>query len=632
MTERQFQILEIIFNSVEGVTGREWSARLGVSSRTIRNEINRINSHREEGLVSASKQTGYYIAKENLPHVRGLLAGEREPSPENELRGYKILGKLMAEDRLDTYDLAEELHLAQPTVLKEIAKLKTEVYKKEKGICAAGDYVWLEADEWAIRRRVFRIMEEELQRNRRRFPAVMAALAGDEYDQREYDILMYAIRSYFEKASVKVSDTNLMLVAAAVDFCMVRNGMGRTLDAGAAWEEPVGTGVKKLLEHLREQELGLSEGDFRLLSTLFHTLKLSAHLELSEEVRQLSRAILEEFLREVLEKYDFDLHSSDSLYENMLIHIEYMMRRAETGYEIQNPLMEDIKKTYPFAYEIAMLMVPIVYHCKHIYIRDDEVAYIAVFVQHYLENINVRLKTVVIGSSRNSINAIVTVWLKNHFFNHVEVTDVILSYSLEDYLAEHEVDLIVSTGNLSVKGEIPYYWIESVPDEKATEDLSSLIRKIRVGNRCVSIIQKYFFPEEIVIFREEETFESVVRELAARLEKGNKIESGNEFVEDVLQREENYPTVLGEQMMIPHPLMTFAQKTAVAVAILKRPVHREGKEITLIMMPAIEAKLNQEVDALFQLFNRIAADGQKLRRLWGTENAGEFLETLIAVC
>ena len=62
-----------------------------------------------------------------------------------------------------------------------------------------------------------------------------------------------------------------------------------------------------------------------------------------------------------MDKYNFDLKESEEIVQYLTIHVEYMIRRIETGYELSNPMLDDIKKKYPLAYEIAMLIVHIIY-------------------------------------------------------------------------------------------------------------------------------------------------------------------------------------------------------------------------------------------------------------------------------
>lgn len=41
----------------------------------------------------------------------------------------------------------------------------------------------------------------------------------------------------------------------------------------------------------------------------------------------------------MLAKYSFDLHQSDELFNNMALHLEYLIRRIDTGYRIDNPIL-----------------------------------------------------------------------------------------------------------------------------------------------------------------------------------------------------------------------------------------------------------------------------------------------------
>lgn len=80
-----------------------------------------------------------------------------------------------------------------------------------------------------------------------------------------------------------------------------------------------------------------------------------------------------------------------------------------------------------------MLIVPIIYRYKGIFLKDDEVAYIAVFIEDFLKNANTKLKTLIISSGRMSINSIIEHWIQMNFGNLLQVMDCIPAYQLEDY-------------------------------------------------------------------------------------------------------------------------------------------------------------------------------------------------------
>ena len=111
----------------------------------------------------------------------------------------------------------------------------------------------------------------------------------------------------------------------------------------------------------------------------------------------------------------------------------------------------------------------------------------------------------------------------------------------------------------------------------------------------------------------------------------SKIETVEEYVDDVLSREVNYPTVIGESVMIPHPLMTFAKETAVAAAILKPPVTICKKAVKVIFLLAIEGRPNDDVSILFEFFKQVAMNENLVNTLYEAKDETDFLNRLISI-
>lgn len=67
-TGRQLQILEILIKNTSGIIGSNLASRLGVSDRTVRNDISRINQDLKlyNCSIQSSNKIGYYIAG---PHI-----------------------------------------------------------------------------------------------------------------------------------------------------------------------------------------------------------------------------------------------------------------------------------------------------------------------------------------------------------------------------------------------------------------------------------------------------------------------------------------------------------------------------------------------------------------------------------
>jgi len=634
-TGRQSKILEILLNNVQGVSGTKLSEYLDVSSRTIRNEIGEINRSWEgENLILASKKTGYFIDEQYVDLVREYLLSEGRSQTEEELidRGWVILGMVLETGRGDLFDIGERLSLSETAIYKETVKFQKRLlaeYECEM-LHMSAERLWIEGNESEIRQTLFRIIKDEAQKGSNLYFYFLKTFLFNAFDQKEYELLIKLIKGYFDSRYIQISDANLYMIVSAVYITIVRNCQGHKA-AFSDEEAAEASENREFFEYLKGQGFELSEGDLQILRGLLHGFKLTADPVAESAISNISVLILEEFCNEVMEKYHFDLWQSQSFYENLLIHVEYMIRRLETGYEVKNPILADIKNQYPYACEIAMLIVPIVYRYKNCFIRDDEVSYIAIFVEHFLENVNQKLKAMVISSARFSISTIVGNWIRMNFQNQIEIVDMIPQHRLEKYLEENPVDLIISTMDSVVHPVIATFKIEGLPNHYTQVAMNALIHKIRMNYRFREIIKEHFHQKTIRIYRDDMEFEQVIRELSEALKAEDCIYDVDEYVNDVLQREINYPTFIGDCFMIPHPLVTFAKKTAIGAAVLKKPIRMQKKEIKLIFLLAMERKQNDQIGVLFQFFKHMALEQTSIGMLSSVENEDEFIDVLIRI-
>ena len=634
-TRRQSKLLEILLNNVQGITGTKLAEYLEVSSRTIRSEIGEINRAWKDGsIIKSSRKQGYYIEETDLSAVRSYFLSEGQEKREEEVkdRGWMILGMVLKAGRADIFDVENELALSQPAVHKEVSRFQKKLLSEYQCelLRMSGEWIWIENDEAKIRQTLFRIIKNETQERTRHYAWFLKTFLQEDFDQKEYDWMVKLIKEYFDSKCIQVSDDNLYMIVSAVYITMIRGFQNHKV-AASEEAEPAKEEVQQFFAFLKEQGFDFDEGDRQVLEGLLHGFRLTAKIAAESEIDSLSILILEDFCHDVMEKYHFDLWQSQSFYENILNHIEYMMRRIGTGYEAKNPILNEIKKQYPYAYEISMLMVPIVFRYKNCYIQDDEISFIAIFVEHFLENVNKKLEAVLISSARFSVNSIVSKWIGLNFQNQIEIVDIMPKHSLEQYLETHSVDLVISIMDTFVHPTIATFRVDGIPNQYTLAAMNALVYKIRVNYRFREIIKEHFNKTTIRIYREKVEFVQLIEELSQALKAEDCIYDVKEFVNDVLQREVNYPTYIGDWFMIPHPLMTFAKKTAIGVGILKKPARIHSKEIQVVFLLAMEHKQNEQIGVLFEFFRHMAQNRSAIGRLAAVETEEEFVEVLIRI-
>ena len=117
--------------------------------------------------------------------------------------------------------------------------------------------------------------------------------------------------------------------------------------------------------------------------------------------------------------------------------------------------------------------------------------------------------------------------------------------------------------------------------------------------------------------------------MSKNLKRKNRIYDLNRYVEDVLSREKNYPTNIGKYFIIPHPIITFAKRTTISVAILDKPIIVNDNEIKLIFLLAIENKMNEDINLILEFFKKLALDKNKLNSLIKSKTKEEFVRKII---
>lgn len=630
-TARQIKIIEMIAGNVSGIYNTRIASALHVSSRTIRNEVRMINAiWGNQAKIVSSNQIGYYFTDEDLPFVRDFLYRQRSSLAfeDEEDRRYSLLGLLIYYEESNVYDLADQLYVSSQSIMKDLQVLKEDLLTNYQldPITVSKDEVRFALEEEKLRKLMFRIMKNEVLAKGSKKPFCLRELLREAFDQSEFTWLTKQVDAFFHQRQVRVNDDSLIMISSALYIVHTRNEANCVITR----QEPYAHDElwEALYTQMKQAGICLMEFDKALLYDFLHTFQLGESDQHSEELSSFCISLFEEFCNEVLEKYNFDLRSSKELYDNMLVHTEYMLRRLKGSFELRNPIITDVKKNYPFAYEISMLLVPIVYKYTGRYIQDDELSYIAIYLEHFMENINERLSVALVASARRSVMNIVNDRLSQCFSNLLEIHEVYSQSELERYAKTHKVDFVLTLSEGIAHPQLPVYCIANFLDENDQRQINAIIRRRKLNRRFFALLDRYFSEESVFLYEKETTFEQVMRNVCDHLHQSDLIDDADLFYEDLLLREVNYPTTLNERMMIPHPLSAFSKRTAVSVAILKTPIKAHHQSVEIIFTLAIERKLNEDVNVLFDFIKQLAARREAMDALVAVKTPRELLDVL----
>ena len=636
-TKRQIKILEIIIKNFSGINGSQIGEDLNVTTRTVRNDIASINKiliDEKDFKINSSTQIGYFVDKKNIKVIKSII--RKANSPENMLiegeeRYYKIIGNIFFIKNENIFSLTEELFLSEQTVYKEIIKMKNYLSKNlnYNFIEISGEKILNKGQENNIRQVLFKMLSRFIFSNNGEYLNDLNLILNNKFNIDEYKLLYFKVKEIFEKENIKIDDKNFDAAVGALYIVIIRNRYGFKDKVREKKELKNRNIVKALIKELKTSGYEIENLDEVCLDDFLWCINLKNYNSYKEVISNTTFNLINEFFRAVMDKYSIDLKENIEVEESLTEYIEYMLRRIDTGFELINPIKEDIKGTYPYAYEIATLIVPIIYKYKNKYPVDDEISYIAINIEYYLEKVNYKLKTVIINDSNTGITNILKSWLINNFSNKIEIINCISLHSIEDFIEKNNVDLIISGRNIGIDIKADNYIIDKIPNENDHILLSQIINKIRINYRYENLIKRMLDVDFINFYDKGESFEDIILDMSKNLKRKNRIYDLNRYVEDVLSREKNYPTNIGKYFIIPHPIITFAKKTTISVAILDKPIIVNDNEIKLIFLLAIENKMNEDINLILEFFKKLAPDKNKLNSLIKSKTKEEFVRKII---
>lgn len=640
MTVRQTSILKRIIKHPEGITGQKLSEELKVSSKTIRNDLVQLNNwlcafHTR---ISASRTFGYYIKAEDMSGIRECLraaetAGKDKHAESPMERKYYILGKVLGRTKISFYELAERLYVSEQTIYKDVIYLQQSLQMNYnfEGIRIENGQAELWASESEIRNLVFRIIQTQVSSANKLMDINLYQLVKDVTHLEEIHKFVEYISCYCDETETLISDQILFISAWAVFYTNVRTQEGHSL-TGADKRQTDSLPFDKdddLSRFLKKINmdwfLDFEDKDYRLL---YHFLEALGFLTLgSKSVSNEAEYVCMELIAKAKEMYGVDFYAMPSLAEEMKRHLEYAVRRIKLDYQLTNPFREEVKKKYLFSYQIALLLVPLLYDVYQKYPTEDEVSFFAVYIQTCLQMQSVTVNVLLVYGTTLGYLSLIENWLKREFASRIRICGFCPQYKLQESCKKQEINLVISTVSLDLELPIPCIVISQLPTEKDRRGIDQLMTKAASQDYGDMIFSQLFLETRVLFFDRGESFDQIIKDCAARLGKEGCITNEDSFSQAVLQREAVYPTLIDHGCYLPHPLTNQAIKNGICTGIVRDSIHRDP-DVKVVFVMALESKIDQRFQKIYNFIQSMAASPLTVENLKNLGTPGEVMEYL----
>lgn len=377
--------------------------------------------------------------------------------------------------------------------------------------------------------------------------------------------------------------------------------------------------TKKLAQLLEEEfaiKLPLDEDRYIDIHIMAAKDGVSTARSKEEREENVSENELHEFLTQNITSYD------EVLIRNLTLHLIPALKRLSLGLKLSNPYSDEIKKYFPYSYNQAVDLGIKIFKEFNIKLNEDELAYITLHLQTYLERNNKKLTAVIVCSTGMGTARLIEQRIKNRFADQLKINRVTSVQSLKRVPITE--DLVISTINISDL-EGPVIVVPPFLDQhslgKIQQKISQVNEQYQFGTEFMNLIDE----RAIIIDNQEISKNEAIEEIALLLEKTDYANPG--IGKAAIEREELASTQIN-QVAVPHAPLSYVKHPCIGVYINKHGIRWGKGDVNLIFFLAMNKEVKQEINKIYEYFNEILEDQILLKQLISCKSNAEVIQKL----
>lgn len=383
LLSRQKKIYWVIYKKGDYVTSAELAAETGVTSRTIKSDVAKLNEFLADYQIRIQSKTGsgyrLIVSPESRLKEVCCLFYDKEadeigkiPNSREERAEY-IQKKLLRLDSYITLDaLCEELYVSRSTMDGDMEQVRRffALYEIEV-IRRSHRGIQLEGTEISFRRCIAKLFF-----NSKFFGD------NDTYASNDRELLSYILQTLKKTAAVYnecYSEEVYREIAVQILIGLYRSRRNKNVSCDlkikllprfmdmascVGWEI-----AKRAGTDLRSEELWY-------IAVLLQYRKLQ-QIETADKDRY--NQVIEQIFDEIKRKLGINLYDSQELKESLLQHLPLMIDRCKNHIAVENPILNDIVCHYPIAVDVTNIAVQILEEEFQIEVNLNEFGYLALY-------------------------------------------------------------------------------------------------------------------------------------------------------------------------------------------------------------------------------------------------------------
>lgn len=614
LTQKQIQLLNCLMHQENAMGAEELAKRLGISARTVLRYLSVLEEELKAFDVHISLKRGQgYLLEGNRSSLKPLLNQKEYRQKDGDKRIYEMILELADRDETTIEKLSDAMFLSHSTLNKMTPDVKEFLGRYHLALASKPHHgLSIAGEETDIRTLLGDIGLDYC--NARLVNTGIYNISGEELEQIDRVVF-----GYIKEYGLMVADMDLNNLIARIVISLSRSRKGRYV-TGVQLSYPITGHNYQMIQSVME-DLGKLLGVTVTEEECQYVMVYSGFIGYDITVRdtKVDREMLrfvDGFLTEISDLTGIAYEKDEKVMNVLSLHLKALMQRARAGNYSPNPIINQIKNSYPLEMNYAILMAQRFEEQFGVSINEDEIGYLTVYLGVYEPQDKDRIKAVIlcnygIGTSQMILEKI-----------QGEVKDIFICgvYPVR-YLSlalERNPQVIISAVQVEdYSGEVPIIVSPDLPGEKAIEYIRRRIwQRINIENELMG----YFDASCFARIQAEDRFEAI-RCLGNLLEREKAI--GPEVIGAIEKRERISSTEVGNLVAVPHVLQQGDFVSCIAIGILDKPV-QWGNEMVQMVFLACFNQSSEQSARIFRTLYKVVRSEKMVRGMIQAEDFKSF--------
>lgn len=600
---RQQELIRILLTSQEPLTTTDLATKLDVSSRTIRSDLEKIES---ELLM-------HHLALEKKPHVGVWIQGSKEDkvalflnvdqqhnSPEMYSKEYRIgcilVQILLGNNKIYLEKFAEELCVSRSTIEKDLAIVSSWLEKHELELVKnKNNGLYIKGSEENIRNAVGNLAND-LNSHNLSIESFLETYLNVDFKQIE-DIICEWNEKYDMHLN-EMNTNNLAFHAAIMLIRILKNKELKMADIDALNDNTnlYKKEFEQLISNLSEYihcDIPKAESNYLLMHLFGMYLSEATFIknDFLSDLRNLAENISDDFIHNLDKIVALNLEENEKFKQSLMLHLLPTVYRLKYGFNLYNPLLGEIKTNYAGSFSLATIINSSFEKFLNVSVSEDEIAYVALHISVAVAQPTEKQHVAIVCTMGVGVSRFLSVKLQENFPN-IEF----LHCSSDDAIEIEKCDYILST----VKLNISKTYLQINPLLGETD-----IQRIRAFIYDNQMVYKNNFSLQTTMIEHGHTDKlTVLQEMSKRLQLCGAVTPT--FLESVLKREMMGSTEIGNGIILTHGFHETVKRTQIAFYKLDNPILWNTQKVSFIVLLAVakcDAKNVMQMSWLYKTLN-----------------------------